>query len=155
MAKHIAVIPARMGSVAFKFKNRILFDQTVAFLNNVEWFDRVIVSTDDPVVADAARREDYEVHQRATELAGPAVSVKAVFEAVIAEMAVAPDDVLWLFYLPVLFKRRSLGPCANGRPFAGRVLSNPNAPVLPLVYASYRNTLPSSLPSCTRDVRRG
>ena len=41
--KHIALIPARKGSVGFKFKNRLFFDRTADFLDSIRWFDKVIV----------------------------------------------------------------------------------------------------------------
>ena len=47
MSKHVAFIPARKGSKGFKFKNRILFSHTANFINQIDWFDEVIVSTDD------------------------------------------------------------------------------------------------------------
>ena len=45
--KHIALIPARKGSVGFKFKNRLFFDRTADFLDSITWFDNVIVSSND------------------------------------------------------------------------------------------------------------
>ncbi len=45
--QHIAMIPARMGSQGFKFKNRKFFPYTADFLNQVDWIERIIVSTDD------------------------------------------------------------------------------------------------------------
>lgn len=101
---HVAVIPARAGSVGLPGKNRLFFEATADFIDAQGWFGRVIVSTDDPVVADKARARGYEVRDRPAELAGPAVSIKAVFEDLIPAMQVAADDILWLFYLPVLYK---------------------------------------------------
>jgi len=102
---HVATIPARMGSEGFKFKNRKFFDLTADFLDKTDWFDRVVVSTDDPVVKELVQNRSYEVHHRPKELAGPAISIKQVFSDVIVKMGIQDDDVLWLFYLPVLFKR--------------------------------------------------
>jgi CMP-N-acetylneuraminic acid synthetase len=101
---HVAVIPARMGSEGFRFKNRRFFQHTASFLSSLTWMDRIVVSTDDPVVAQAAGERSYEVHDRPPELAGPAVSIKAVMESVVHQMDIALDDLLWLFYLPVLYK---------------------------------------------------
>jgi len=98
------MIPARMGSEGFKFKNRKFFKLTADFLQNVPWLNRVIVSTDDPVIKDYARKLKFEVHDRHESLAGSTVSIHQVFENVIGEMNVNSDDVLWLFYLPVLYK---------------------------------------------------
>lgn len=104
MARHIAMIPARIGSKGFKFKNRKFFDYTADFLDSVPWFDRIITSTDDPVVAEYATKRGYEIHERPDELAGSAVSIHSVFEHVIPTMDVQVDDIVWLFYLPVLYK---------------------------------------------------
>ena len=54
MSKHVAFIPARKGSKGFKFKNRILFSHTANFINQIDWFDEVIVSSDDPVINELA-----------------------------------------------------------------------------------------------------
>lgn len=104
---HIAMIPARMGSQAFKFKNRIFFANTADFLDTIEWFDRVIVSTNDPDIAEKAEKLNYTVHQRTEDLSGPAVSIKAVFQNVVKEQALEPETIMWLFYLPVLYKSKN------------------------------------------------
>lgn len=82
----------------------MFFSATAGFLAGITWFKRVLVSTDDPVVKDMAQGREFEVRDRPADLAGPAVPIKAVFEDLIPAMDVAPDDVLWLFYLPVLYK---------------------------------------------------
>lgn len=102
--KHIAVIPARMGSVGFKHKNRKFFAYTAEFLKKVPWFQNVIVSTDDPEIIQYAKRYEFVVHIRPESLGGPAVSIHSVFECIIQEMDIADKHVLWLFYLPVLYK---------------------------------------------------
>lgn len=104
MTRHVAVIPARAGSVGLPGKNRMFFDATADFIDRAGWFHRVIVSTDDPVVADKTRERGYDLRDRPGELAGPAVSIKLVFEDLIPTMGVGADDMLWLFYLPVLHK---------------------------------------------------
>lgn len=104
-APSIAVIPARAGSKGFPLKNRKFFGFTADFLDKHGWFERVIVSTDDEVVAAAARERGYAVHERPKELAGDAVSIKSVFERVVADLALPPQAVLWLFYLPLVYKR--------------------------------------------------
>lgn len=104
MTRHIAVIPARAGSVGLPGKNRMFFDATAGFIDAEGWFGRVIVSTDDPVVADKALGRGYEIRDRPAQLSGPAASIKSMFQDLIPAMAVEPDDMLWLFYLPVLYK---------------------------------------------------
>jgi CMP-N-acetylneuraminic acid synthetase len=105
--KHIAVIPARMGSVGFKHKNRILFDETADFLDNMPWFDRVIVTTDDPEIKAKSLRRGYTVHDRSEHLSGGDISIKQVFENLVLEMEIRPATVLWLFYLPIIYKMAS------------------------------------------------
>ena len=57
--KHIAVIPARAGSVGFPKKNQIFFDNTADFLKDLSWLDEVIVTSDDTAVLDKAKRRKY------------------------------------------------------------------------------------------------
>ena len=102
--QHIAMIPARMGSQGFKFKNRKFFSYTVDFLNKISWVERIIVSTDDPALEETAKKHNYEIHKRPEMLAGPAVSIKAVFCSVINDMNIKDDDILWLVYLPLLYR---------------------------------------------------
>jgi CMP-N-acetylneuraminic acid synthetase len=101
---HSAVIPARMGSRGFKFKNRKLFHHTADFLDEVSWLKKVIVTTNDPVVEKYAKEHGYDIHKRPKYLAGSRISIKQVFESVIRDMGIKKEDVLWLFYLPVLYK---------------------------------------------------
>ncbi len=101
---HIAMIPARMKSQGFKFKNRKFFQHTADFLDQVNWMQRLIISTDDPVLEENAKKHNYEIHKRPEKLAGPAVSIKSVFSSVIHDMNVKNDDILWLIYLPLLYR---------------------------------------------------
>lgn len=103
---HIAIIPARAGSVGLPGKNRMFFPDTAKFIRSVPWIDRVVVSTDDEMVSQMAVEQDYEIHQRPEHLAGPDVSIRAVFENLFRDMEISDEDVLWLFYLPLAFKDR-------------------------------------------------
>ncbi len=101
---HIAVIPARAGSVGYPKKNQLFFEATAEFVDRTAWFSRVLVSTNDRVVAGYANQHAYEVDDRPEHLCGADVSIKAVFEHIVPTMGIDDDDILWLFYLPVLYK---------------------------------------------------
>lgn len=104
---HIAFIPARRGSKALPFKNRSLFDFTADFIDVVPWFDKVIVSTDDEIIFKKTRSRGYELHYRTKALAGDVVSIKDVFRSVIRDKGIPPNAVIWLFYLPIVYKKRA------------------------------------------------
>ena len=104
--KHLAVIPARKGSVGLPFKNRIFFDTTADFIDTLPWFDGAIVSTDDSVVKEKANARGYIVHNRPNRLAGSNIPIKAVFEDLIDSLKLSSEEILWLFYLPNLYHNR-------------------------------------------------
>ena len=99
-----AIIPARKGSVGFKYKNRKFFSITADFLDQIPWFDKIIVSSDDNVIEEKAKKRKYLFHKRSAELSGPKIAIKSVMENVISEMDIKDNVYLWLFYLPVLYK---------------------------------------------------
>lgn len=103
-ASHIAIIPARQGSKGLPFKNRMFFDVTADFIDEQKIWDRVIVSTDDQEIEIKAQSRGYELHPRTAELANDTASVKSVFNAVAQDLALSPNDILWIFALPVLYK---------------------------------------------------
>ena len=105
--KHIAVIPARAGSVGFPKKNQIFFDNTADFLEDLLWLDEVIVTSNDKVVLDKARKKNFKVHERSEVLSDSDVSIKSVFKDLINSLKIQDDVILWLFYLPVLYKNFS------------------------------------------------
>lgn len=104
--KHLAVIPARKGSVGLPRKNQMFFDRTADFIDTLPWFSGVIVSTDDEVVKEKAHARGYRVHDRPEPLAGPAVPIKAVFEDLIDSLKLGSEEILWLFYIPLLYRDR-------------------------------------------------
>ena len=105
--KHIAIIPARKGSKGLPFKNRFLFDYTADFVDKETWFERVIVSTNDEEITKKALERNYDIHYRTEKLAGDAVSIKQVFRAIISDMKISNEDVAWLFYLPIVYRKAS------------------------------------------------
>ena len=105
--QHIAVIPAREGSVGFPKKNQIFFDNTADFLKNLSWLDKVIVTSDDIVVLDKAKRKKYTVYERSEALSSSDISIKSVFKDLINSLKIQNDVILWLFYLPILYKNHS------------------------------------------------
>lgn len=105
--KHIAVIPARMGSKGLPFKNRIFFDHTADFIESINWFDSTLVSTDDPFLMEKGNQRGYLVRERPKRLSGSTVSIKAVFEDLIEAIEFSPQDVLWLFYIPLLYRNKT------------------------------------------------
>jgi|OM-RGC.v1.012761399 CMP-N-acetylneuraminic acid synthetase len=104
--RNIAIIPARKRSVGLKHKNRVLFKNTADFLDTLEWFDEVIVSTDDQIICNYSLERNYLIHNRPDTLAGSSVPIKAVFESLVNEIPIGPNDFLWLFYLPILYKNK-------------------------------------------------
>ena len=104
MTNHIAVIPARAGSVGLPGKNRMFFDATADFVESTKWLSRVLVTSDDELILDKARQRGFEAVQRPAELAGPDASIHSTFTHLLSAVEVGEDDVLWLFYLPVVYK---------------------------------------------------
>jgi len=105
--KHIGVIPARAGSIGFPKKNQIFFDNTADFLKDLSWLDEVIVTSDDIVVLDKAKRKKYTVYERSDVLSSSDISIKSVFKDLINSLKIQNDVILWLFYLPILYKNHS------------------------------------------------
>ena len=104
--RHIAIIPARKGSKGLPGKNRMFFDNTADFLDDLDWIEKVIVSTDDEEIAKMAISRNYTVHNRRPELADDEASIRSVFISISKERKLGADDRMWLFYLPVLFKEK-------------------------------------------------
>jgi len=107
MTNHIAVIPARAGSVGLPGKNRMFFDATADFIEATPWLSRVLVTSDDELILDKTKARGFEAVTRPANFAGPDVSIRSTFEHLFSKVEVNPDDVLWLFYLPVIYKDSS------------------------------------------------
>jgi CMP-N-acetylneuraminic acid synthetase len=106
MTRHVAFIPARLGSKGLPLKNRLLFPNTADFLECLDWIDEIVISTDDPVLAREGQGRGYTILERPKQLAGDAIAIKTVIEGAVAQMNLAPSAVLWLFYLPILYKNK-------------------------------------------------
>jgi pseudaminic acid cytidylyltransferase len=80
----VCVIPARGGSKRFPRKNLALFNGvplvglTVEIARAAAVFSRVIVSTDDPEIADTAARFGAEIRDRPPSLAGDFITLEPV-----------------------------------------------------------------------------
>ena len=107
MTRHVAFIPARLGSKGLPLKNRLLFPNTADFLEHLDWIDEIVISTDDPVLAREGQGRGYTILERPKQLAGDAIPIKAVIEGAITQMNLEPIVVLWLFYLPILYKNKA------------------------------------------------
>ena len=105
-SKNIAVIPARKNSQGFKFKNRILFDETLNFLKDINWFDQKILTTDDEVLINRGKKNDLKVLKRSKKNSKNNVSIKKVMEEVVDQIKPEPDDKIWLLYLTIPYKNK-------------------------------------------------
>lgn len=76
MAEHVAIIPARAGSKGVPGKNkrlvagRPLISYSIASALEAARLDHIVVTTDDPEIADIARAANVEVVSRPAEIAG-------------------------------------------------------------------------------------
>lgn len=102
--QHLAFIPARKGSIGFKFKNRLLFKNTAVFLKNNKIFDRIIISTNDNKIKKFAGNFDFEVHNRKNNFSGSKVSIKKTLKNFIKEKKVSKNTIIWLIYIPIVYK---------------------------------------------------
>lgn len=102
--RHIAVIPGRASSKGLPGKNRYLFGLTVDFIRAADFFDRVIVTSDDEVLLEMARSEGFETRRRPPELASEEASIKPTIEDIVAHASVEKTDYLWLIWIPLVYK---------------------------------------------------
>ncbi len=89
----LGVIPARGGSKSVPRKNlavvagRSLLQHTIDVANTASTIDRVVVSTEDPEIADEAARLGAEVIERPTELAADETRTEPVLIHAVQELA--------------------------------------------------------------------
>ena len=103
---HIAIIPARKGSSGFKNKNSIFFDSLAKFVKSNNFFNRVIVSTNDYKVMVKAKKYTFEVHKRKLKFSRANVSIKSTLINIIKEkeLFTIPNLVIWLLYIPIVYR---------------------------------------------------
>ena len=106
--QHIAIIPARKNSVGYKKKNRKFFIFTKKFLNQIKWFDKIYISTDDDWFRNFCNEGSFEFVKRSKELSGHKVSIKKVMQDVVKKKKIMPRDIIWLIYIPLLPKSKRL-----------------------------------------------
>ena len=91
------IIPARKNSKGFKLKNRKLFETTAITLK--DYFDRVIVSTDDPYIIDLAIKYNFKYDNRPSELAKDDTSIKDLLIFLSKKKKKKKNDNIILTYL--------------------------------------------------------
>lgn len=103
--RHIAIIPARGGSKRLPRKNVIDFlgkpilAWTHEAARETGLFDRILVSTEDPEIADTARSFGAEVDPRPAELGGDAVIIADVCVELLRRLSGQGDDYATLTVL--------------------------------------------------------
>lgn len=104
IVENIAFVPARKGSVGFKNKNQILFKYTSNFLKNNNLFKKIFVSTNDNKIKKLAKSYNFEVHNRSNFFSGNKISIKKTLINFIKETKISKDSIIWLFYIPIVYK---------------------------------------------------
>ena len=104
MTRHLAIIPARKNSKGLKFKNRILFDNTVKFLKKLEFIDKVIVSSDDRKILSLGKKNNYLIHKRKNFFAKDNTSIRSTLKNIVSDLSLKKTDIIWLIYLPIINK---------------------------------------------------
>ena len=102
--EHIAFIPARKGSLGFKNKNLIFFRNTGNLIKKCNLFDRVIVSTNDERIKKISKSYNFEIHNRSNYYSGHKTSIKETVKNFIKEKKISFNSIIWIFYLPILYK---------------------------------------------------
>lgn len=109
----IAVIPARGGSKAIPKKSIVPFGGMpllawpIRTAKALQEIDRIIVSTDDPTIADVARRYGAEVDNRPVHLATDSSLVIDALRDLIARLRAQGETARWLFLLEATAPLRS------------------------------------------------
>ena len=107
MIRNIAIIPARKNSTGFKNKNLKFFDSTALFVKKLKIFDQIITSSNDTRILNKATKYKFEIHKRKKKFSGSKISIKSTLSNIVSEMKLKNNDILWLFYVSLLYRRKS------------------------------------------------
>lgn len=103
---HVAVIPARKNSRGFPKKNRIYYKRTVKFLKSINWFDKIILTSDDEWFKTKCEKDNIDFYKRNKGLSGSKVPIKRVFTDIIKNFNFNSKTILWLIYIPLIPKKK-------------------------------------------------
>ena len=104
---HIAIIPARKNSKGLKFKNRLLFDYTKKFLKKINWFEKIIIASDDDYFISKCKNTEFTFYKRKKRNAQDNSSIKSLMQEINKKLRFQKETILWLFYLTIPNKKLS------------------------------------------------
>ena len=104
---HIAIIPARKNSKGLKFKNRLLFDYTKKFLKKINWFEKIIIASDDDYFISKYKNTEFTFYKRKKRNAQDNSSIKSLMQEINKKLRFQKETILWLFYLTIPNKKLS------------------------------------------------
>ncbi len=102
---HIAIIPARKNSKGLKFKNRLLFDYTKKFLKKINWFEKIIIASDDDFFIPKCKNTEFTFYKRKKKNAQDNSSIKSLMQEINKKLRFHKETILWLFYLTIPNKK--------------------------------------------------
>ena len=98
---HIAIIPARRNSKGLKFKNRLLFNYTKNFLEKINWFDKIILASDDNYFVSKCKKTNFFFYKRDKKNANDSASIKSLMLEINKKFHFNEDTIIWLLYLTI------------------------------------------------------
>ena len=107
-SNHYAIVPARKGSVGLPFKNRKFIDSKLKFLKKINFFKEIIISSDDEFILNKYKKNNFFLIKRSKKISGGKISIKKVFGDIIGKKKFLKNDILWLFYVPLLHNSKKL-----------------------------------------------
>lgn len=102
--RHVAVLPARAGSIGIPGKNALLFDLAADFIESLGWFETVYVSSNDPAVVALGASRGYSLRERPAAIAGPLEPIRSTMADLVSHFGIDGGVYLWLFYIPFVFR---------------------------------------------------